>query len=379
MLKNFSYLAHLKPATCALALTATLLGQAAAQVATTATITELTTFTSTVDPTQQTVPGGGSPGFPTEDDYNLNYGWETLGITSFTTGTGLNTTTYNPITYGGTITTTLVRVSSPLGTNQNNNILYQRLTGSGTNPYPIAGPFDGSQESAFNSNNLNIGTDNLFGNTGGNNGNNNNIERVDVVFNLGLTVTDVLAFIVLERGTTSAHDGFKIAAILAVDINGTPTEYGSVIDFAQGSYGTTNLLSSDTDWLVLRNDASDANGPAISPSAFINNQAIGGTTISVAGATSENGLGIATDSTIYGYSLFAYDVTATTSAELLDVMDNTLFPKDTPSDTGAGGIDLIAYTGVAVNAVPEPSIVGLMAIAGALGVIGRRRRRGMAS
>lgn len=343
-----------------------------AQVATSATITSLTTSTLTSSSTSVTVPGAGSTSFPAANSYNLVYQGESAKITSFTTGTGSGTVTYSPINYTGTITTSLVRVSSPLGTNQDNNLIYQRRTNGGINPYSLAGPLDSNQQSAFNSNNLNLGTDNLFGNTGDGSGNNNNVERVDVVFDLGLTVTDALAFIVLERGVTNAHDGFKIAAITAIDGSGNPTAFGSVVTFASGSYGDTDLLPDTTDWLVLRNNASNPGGGAVSPSAAVNNQPIGGTTIAASASASNKGLGMTTGSTIYGYSLFATDVTGSSSAELLNVTDNTFYPKNTPSNTGAGGIDLVAYTGVAVQVIPEPGILGFFALAALWQVCCRR-------
>jgi len=353
------------------ALLAGLSGHAVAQTSTTATVTSLTTFTSTGSSFTGTFTGAGGT-FPTATNYTLNYSGETIAITSFTTGTGIGAQVYNPLAYTGTITTTLQRFSSTAGTNQNNNIIYQRVTAQSGTTYTLAGPFTPLQNDLFNSNNLNAGTDNLFTNTGNGSGNNNNIERVDVVFDLGLTVTDALAFLLLERGATTGHDGFQIAAILSVDAFGAPTSYGSLVSFATGSYGTT-ALSGTSNWLVARNLASEPDFGAEHPSAAVTAQPIGGTTISVSGLTSNRGLGIASGTTIYGYSLFGVDVTGTTSSELLDI-SSSFFPKNT-SETN-GGIDLITYTGVAVQAVPEPGVLGLLGLAGLAGLAAWRKRRG---
>jgi hypothetical protein len=112
----------------------------------------------------------------------------------------------------------------------------------------LAGPFEGNEQAAFNANNLNYGTDNLFSNQSDPNGNNNNIERVDVVFRKGLLATPALFFSVLERGVTGGHDPFKIAAITSINPQGSPAGYGPLIGVGPGSnfgtYGTTNLVAS---------------------------------------------------------------------------------------------------------------------------------------
>ena len=357
-----------------------MLSPAVAQTASTATVTSLVTTSTTASSTNQTVSGAGTGTYPSATNYDIIYLGETTSITSFTTGTGVSAVTYNPLNYGGSITTSLVRLSgnsttNPGGANQNNNLVYHRMTVNSGISRTVVGPYNPSQESLFNSNNLNAGTDNLFGNQGDGSGNNNNVERLDVVFSNGLVATDSLAFLVLERGGVTAHDGFGISAILSVDGLGNPTAFGSVILFGSGSYGTTALVPDTTDWLILRNLAAAPNGDASHPSADSSNQPIGGTTVAVTASTANRGLGITAATTIYGYSLFGFDVTATTSAELLDVANNILFPKNTPSNTGAGGIDLIAYTGIAVNAVPEPGTVGLLGMAAFVGMLLRSRKR----
>jgi hypothetical protein len=43
-------------------------------------------------------------------------------------------------------------------------------------------------------------------------------------------VNSSLTLAVFERGTTNGHDGFKIAAITAVDAKDNPTANGPLID-----------------------------------------------------------------------------------------------------------------------------------------------------
>lgn len=329
--------------------------------AVTSNITLLNTESTVGTSSTQTQPGGGSPGFPNGNTYTLNYGGAVERILSYKAGTVL----YNPLDYKGSIATTLVRVPNPAFTgNQanNNNIIYSRLTSNAGSTYNLNAPYLGNEQQAFNANNLNYGTDNLFGNTGDGNGNNNNIERLDVVFRRGLLATSALAFAVFERGVVNAHDPFGIAAVTAVDAEGRPTAYGPLVRFGAGtpfgSYGTTALVPTNSNWLVTRNQVANQGALATSPSALVTNQTIGGVTIAVSESGTSSSLGVAPGTVIYGYSLFGGDITGTGGQNLLDP---STFPLNSSSTTGAGGIDLVAYTGVVFEAeflkVEIPSLV----------------------
>jgi len=326
-----------------------------AGVATTSDVTSIVLGTTNDGASTQTPLGGGTSGFSTSTNYTLNYNGAHDNITSYASADG----TYLPIAYPGTITTTLVRVAGPYA--NYNNVVYSRLAShvSGTDTYELNAPFNGDEQSVFNSNNINAGTDDLFGNQGDGNGDNNNIERLDVVFSDGVVATTSLAFAVFERGVVAGHDPFGIAAITAVDAMGHPTAYGPLVRFGSGSnygtYGQSALLPTDTSWIVTRNLVSDQGAPATSPSANITNQSIGGVTVAVVGPTSANALGITAGTTIYGYSLVGGDVT-----ESDDLLHPENFPLDSNSATGAGGIDLIAYTGVLFNDVTSDPGISLV-------------------
>ncbi len=340
-----------------------------ATVSTTASVTSLGVLDQTGPASSITTPGAGTTSFPSGTQYTVNYGGTTRSIVGFTAG-GIQ---YVPLSYAGTITTTLRRQSSAdpnVGTQSPNNVVYHRVTANNpTTTYDVAGPQFGNQQAAFNKNNLNLGTDNLFTNQGNASGNVNNIERVDVTFSNGLVVTTSNVFTIFERGAVNGHDGFKIAAITAIDALGNPTSFGSLITFASGSYGTT-ALDGSPNWLVQRNVTNG--GEATSPSESIVSQSIGGTTVSIHASTAALGLGIPLGNTIYGYSIFGQDTVATNPGDLTN-LNSTAYPKNTADGNTNGGIDLIAYTGVAFNAVPEPSITVLLAGFGALVALRRRR------
>ncbi len=355
-----------------------LAGRASAQTAVSQDVTGLITSSAVApgSPSTSNVPGAGTSGFPSATTYAVTYDGEVTSINSFTGGSGASAVNYAPLAYGGTITTTLESVTgSTVSASPENNLIYNNIISNSGNSYQVSGPYIGNETTAFSANNLNVGTDNVFGNQGDGSGNNNNIERVDVVFNNGLTANSALAFAVFERGATNAHDTFQIAAITGVDVNGKPTSYGQLVSFGAGTtyglYGQTALsgYSNSTSWLVSRNATNGSGLTADDPSTTVTGQVLGGITVSVT-QTGSSGLGIASGTEIYGYSLFGDDVPAdSTSAQLVDLTDTTTFPQNTSSSTGAGGIDLLAYTGVAFTAVPEPRDYARDFLAAALGLM----------
>jgi hypothetical protein len=86
-------------------------------------------------------------------------------------------------------------------------------------------------------------------------------------------------------------------------------------------------------------------GLATSPSTTAN-QPIGGIAISATGLVTANGLGAMPGTVIYGYSLFAPDVSGTGGQVLTNP---STFPLNTNSTTG--GIDLIGNTGAVFQAI----------------------------
>lgn len=216
-------------------------------------------------------------------------------------------------------------------------------------------------------NNISGGSDNTFAN--GTTAQDGNIERLDFVYSGGLVANSKLGFAVFERGAVSVHDAFKIAVITGWD-SGTnqPTAYGNLVGQAQ-NWGPTNVAAT-FGYTLFRYNNGD-NITVNTASTETGSQGLGGVYFTMAD------LGIAPGTTIYGYSLFGYDVSnGGSSANLLDWNNTTYYPSNTTNATGTGGIDLATINGVAFTAVPEPQVsalagVGLMAGA----ALWQRRRR----
>ena len=332
-------------------------------------ITTVNTFTSPGTPSTQSVTGavGGGPEFTSTTTYTVNYAGDTLGINSFTTGAGATLQTYAPVAIAGQAT--LQR--NPADSTPSNNILWERNSatpGSG-NTINVAGPAVGQESAAFGASslNLNVGTDNIFANTGNGAGNNNNIERADFVFSSAVTASSALSLAVFERGQPTSHDGFKIAAILATDGTGKPTQYGMLLAVTAGSWGTTSLGALNT--TVFRNNATEPGADATHPSSSVTGQALGGVAINII-----SDLAVPAGTPVLGYSLFAADTNSKTAGDLLDVTNTSVYPINTPES--AGGLDLAAYNGVLYMQVPEPSSVALtlLAAAGVGGWLAATRR-----
>jgi Secretion system C-terminal sorting domain len=197
-----------------------------------------------------------------------------------------------------------------------------------------------NMEAYFDDNVFNKGTDNLFDNASANS---NNIERMDWILPGGFTTTtpSKIGFAVFERGADNAHDPFAIAAITALDAMGNPSSYGTLKKVTSTEWG--NITSSSLSYRILKGTS----GTNLA-TAGVNTQTRGGIFFSF------TSLGIAASTTIYGYSLFANDVPATsTSAQLVDVSttNSVTYPTNTTTE---GGIDLISTTGIFIDNTTTP-------------------------
>ncbi|MDF5729638.1 MAG: hypothetical protein PUP92_16930 [Rhizonema sp. PD38] len=191
-----------------------------------------------------------------------------------------------------------------------------------------------SEQQLLSENNILAGFDNIFTNTGANisgtpyNGN-ASIERVDYVLNTPVETSDDTGIVVLERGVPSGHDGFSIAAITEVNSSGKPKGYGPIVMVQANSWGKVPLVTPIPQTYFLNNVADGGTGTAKNPALTVPpGQTLGGIIIKTSRLVSSA-------QTIYGYSLFAPDVTCS-SAELINV-NNACFPSDTKTE---GGIDL---------------------------------------
>jgi len=286
----------------------------------------------------------------TSEGYNFQN--TTTAVTSFATAG-------NNYAVVGLADAAYVRRNTGVGNSNQSSVWYA----NGSN---FVGAHSNDYGSLLLGNDLNHGSDNTFSNDAGAAG--GNIERLDFVTTAGMTATNSMAFAVFDRGDVGVHDAFKIAVITGWDsVNNKPTSYGTLVGQA-ANWGSTNLVSS-FNYTLFRYSSGD-NLTSNTASSETGNQGVGGVVFTLAD------LGITAGTTIYGYSLFGYDVTdGGNSANLLDWTSTTYYPSTTTGATGTGGIDLLGLNGITFSAVPEPSTYMLFGTGLMVGAIAFRRWR----
>ncbi len=232
------------------------------------------------------------------------------------------------------------------------SVWYRGDTGTGA---PFLGTHADTYGELLLGNDINRGSDNTFAN--GNSAPTGNIERLDFVWSGGLLANSDFAVGVFDRGAAGVHDAFRVALITGWDADtALPTAYSTVL--AQGgNWGAANFnepeVPGNFGYSLFRYTTGD------DLSANVANNETG--TQGVAGMLFDlAAFGVAPGSTIYGYSLFGFDVDP--SAPGVDLLDWSTYPTDTSDATGVGGIDLVAINGIAFSAVPEPAAFGLAAL-----------------
>jgi len=320
----------------------------------------------------------GAPGAPVPlptTTYTYNYG--------NLSGTANNILTLNSFTAGGIGYgfKTLVGPYVKMRRVDNANVTGVRdlLWYETTNVIPLVGTtlnlnrsYETNMETMFlGTRGLNGGTDNIFCNTGDGNGNNNDIERFDYIIPAGIPIGTPAdeGFVVLDRGNAGAHDAFTVAVVTAIDGSGNPTAYSNVLAVGAGSYGATNGLVPTLNVVIMRRDAAEVDqNLKISTTS---QQGVAGVFIRY------SDLGLATLTTIYGYSIASDDFVGT-SAQMVNYANAVYFPTTTPT----GGLDLLAISGV-VAALPvitaqisvTPQVLCLGAAATPLSLTGYRQHR----
>ena len=252
-------------------------------------------------------------------------------LTGFTTG-GVG------YTYASALTGNVkLRRVNNAGTSGNFTLVWAETVTNGTvfNMFPN---YQNDMESFFNNRIYNKGTDNLFDNTSANS---NNIERLDWILTSSFSTStpDQFGFAVFERGAIGAHDPFCIAAITSLDGLGNPATYGNILRVATANYGEPGP---SLNYRILK-----AANPSNLLDAGIGTQNRGGVFITF------QALGIAPSIPFYGYSLFSSDLPGgATPANLVDYTNATYFPTNTGN---AGGIDLLAITGISISNLALPT------------------------
>jgi hypothetical protein len=323
-----------------------------------ASVTSIQTQFTSGSPTEATNVPGGSSTYP-GSSYTVQYDGGDLAITQVSAG-GVN---YLAQTTGTTTVVRNLNESAP-----DSEILSYQATGGLSGPtLELEGPPQTGFSQAFGGNNLLVGADNIFENTGDGNGDNTDVERIDTVNYAGITVGGNVAFTVFDRSALNndPHDGFKIAAITSINSSGQATGFGPLETIANGSYGQDALLQNG-EYVVVRKNLANGSSSPFEPAANHTDSTFGGVVIPTTDLASAG-------QTIYGYSLFALDVTGTGS-ELLNVDNTAVYPTNTTA--AYGGLDPISIEGVTLVAVPEPASLGLLGGA-ALLTLGNRRRRAL--
>jgi hypothetical protein len=349
----------------AAAIAATSLGMAASSYGAFSSVTSITTSSTTGTTSSVSPVAGVGASYSIYNHssytYTMSYQGNDDAITSLTAGGQ----TYKVMPTAGVVSDV-----SANGSN-NNLVIWEAGTGTGVNhsTTTLQGPAVTSFASAFNSNNVLVGADNVFSNMGNAVGNNTDVRRIDVLFSGGISASASSAFSVFDRGPTNDHDSFYIAAITA-ESGGKPSAYGSLIPVLDGTWGTTSITPpGETEEQILRAtiNSSGSITSSFAPSDETN-QTVGGVLIPTDGLVA-NGV------EIYGYSLFAGDsaIAGDSGSQLVNAQN--LPPADSTS-TG-GGLDPVATLGnlyYISSPVPEPT-TGVLALVGLTGMLGRRAKR----
>jgi hypothetical protein len=338
------------------------LGYASNAFAAPADVTAIsTTFTAGATTTVTGVSGYGDSvtGFKSTNTYTIKYLGGDLALSSVTA---------NGLTYVPSAQAQAVVRRNNVG--PNNDILWYATQGTVNTTSGSTITLEGPQESGYNAalsqNNLFVGADNIFGNTGNGHGNNTDVERVDLLYSSGITTNSTKIFTIFDRGLTGQHDGFKIAAITALDGSGKPSAYGPVITLNAGAWGNTALLPLDGYTVMRKNNTlvNDKFHPSDSTIQTIGGVAVNTTDLEPAGTT------------IYGYSLFAPD-TKGSGSQLVDWTNSSFFPTNSNSSaTGIAGLDPQAGSGVLFTCIPEPSTGALLTVVAGAMLTRRSKRRG---
>jgi hypothetical protein len=297
----------------------------------------------------------------------VTYQGNSRSINSFASG-GKN---WNPVNLSVDTTLTLQRSgSAPTTADNNKQVVWERCTTAAicadtATTKTVLGTVPTTTQAALTQNNIYLGTDNLLANQGNGSGNQSDVERADFVLSKGYRATSDVGVTVFERGLSTQHDAFAIAAITGFDSSNNPI-YGNLLGYARGSWGTTDLLSG-ADYVATQILHKATDGQFTRTGNLSQN--IGGELIRLTDLVSANTL-------VYGYSLFAYDTFAAVSgntctlAQLSSVTNTSCYTYNTgdTNNNNGGGIDLLAVNlGLTAREgtipisqeVPEPiSIIG---------------------
>lgn len=251
------------------------------------------------------------------------------------------------------------------------NVYYAYTSGSnGSATVSGVGDSNPTMSEVMLSGDLSQGLRNPFAN--GSSSTDSNIERIDFFFAGGYTVKEDDAIVLFDLENFGDHgDGFRIAAFTSVGtVNGSsnaPTAYansgllvnsnsmGDAISTPDGS-NSRYLLSTTTNGDSLSSNQSLTTLDYNSGTAGSNDLYLVGILIRF------TDLGLSVGQTIYGYSLMAGDVTATTSSDLVNWNNSNVYLTNTDSSTW-GNVDFAGFGAQIARPVPEAQFYGFSVVA----------------
>lgn len=211
-----------------------------------------------------------------------------------------------------------------------------------------------------------------------------NIERIDFHFSGGYTVQTGDAVVLFDlENYGDLGDGFRIAAYTAAGtVNG--------VSNAPTAFATTGLLIQPNSMGAAVSTGNTTNPRWISSFTTSGNSLASGQDIQLVDSNSGtagwsdgflNGvlihlsdLGLTAGQTIYGYSLMAGDVSASSANDLVNWNNTAVFRTDTDAATW-GNVDFAGFGGQLARPVPEPRTYGALLLASLIVALGLRRRR----
>lgn len=310
----------------------------------------------------------------TDQANGLNYRNTTYAITSFSTGStayALNSTVASAVYVRRNTDSSGNNSSNQSGIDNNNRSSVWNTQYDDTDR--LLGTYQTNLNGVLLNNNAVMGADNVFVNSNdASRVSAGNIERLDFYF--GATAVKATEGItIFDRGIAGEHDSVKVAIFTSWNSanGGSPVGYsGNVVTLGASSYGNNldwnpnaGVQDSRTYTLLRFNNGSDLS--SLDEAVEVNTQGVAGSFISFAD------LGIATGTTIYGYSIMGSDVTSSVG-NLADWRNANYYPTGTSDENG--GIDLMSFNGRIARPVPEPSTYGALLLGGCLGVWFLRRR-----
>lgn len=183
-----------------------------------------------------------------------------------------------------------------------------------------------------------------------------NIERADFIFTAGITAPNAAGLsnsghVVTEK---SGNNAIKIAAILALDGSGQPSQFGALVRVTDNNpngieYGVTNIGNQQNDFLVntIPGDYPEKSGDST--------ETLGMAFVSL------SDLGVTAGSTYFGFSYFADDVVEGGAGEggaTVVLADPTTFLRNTGNPNSGDEADLYGGTAGYFTISTEKTISG---------------------